>query len=447
MVLQLNLGVRFGYPDADVGDQAGFAMADAMAWFRSLTQAAGMSNAARDAFDQAMFVETVAIAQSIAVGSLKGSERSLYEACKAKGVQGARYKALYLDPVEGMHTRLWCSSTFAIFDRRKMVGGGPERAARAQRALAQLEVWRERAFRFLDVPQADRRVLEAGYAYRSLVQVEAFSVSQGDKSKFEQDYEVCFAMESLRVEDDQPDPPAPPTDRPAVLSVGWGTPLSANFRFHAWCYGAMQYLSDGNMPADSPLSAEQAEDLIGDLHFQMVWEATGLGLSSDTLAAMEVESYHQVAYEFARPRTFGGEPPLSYDYRLCPTAEVDVGGLLDVDKMRVMLEGLTAPAPDAEFNDAVWCLAALERVLGSETDREKRAALQEGLDSLGNAAARLGLDLGMSADAMMGRLAEMKPVVEAEIRTRRRDDGKLMVAICLERGVGYSDVFYDWVDP
>src|SRR5690606_9484143 len=128
-------------------------------------------------------------------------------------------------------------------------------------------------------------------------------------------------------------------------------------------------------------------------------------------------------------------------------AAVDMGSLLDVDKMQSILDELQAPQPDAEFNDAVWCLAGLERVLGSETDREKRSALKQGLESLSNTAARLGRDLGLSGEKMMARLTEMKPVVDAEIRSRRRDDGKLMIAVCLERGLGYSDVFYDWVDP
>lgn len=76
-------------------------------------------------------------------------------------------------------------------------------------------------------------------------------------------------------------------------------------------------------------------------------------------------------------------------------------------------------------------------------NREKRSALKEGLQSFSNAAARLGL----SGEAMMAVLTEMKPIVETEIRSRRRADGKLMIAVCLERGVGYSDEFYGWVDP
>lgn len=141
------------------------------------------------------------------------------------------------------------------------------------------------------------------------------------------------------------------------------------------------------------------------------------------------------------------ERPLSYDYTSCSRAAVDVGALLYVDALQTMIDGWLEPAPDAEFNDAVWCLAGLERVLGSETDREKRSALKDGLDWFGMTAARLGRELGMSGEAMMGRLAELKPVVDDEIRTWRREDGKLMIAVCLERGVGYSDEFYDWVDP
>jgi hypothetical protein len=139
--------------------------------------------------------------------------------------------------------------------------------------------------------------------------------------------------------------------------------------------------------------------------------------------------------------------PLSYDYQDCTRAQVNVGELLDVDSLQEMVDGFLAPAPDADFNDAVWCLAGLERVLGSETDREKRADLKEGLQSHSNMAARLGRELGLSGETMMARLTEMKPVVDEEIRSRRRDDGKLMIAVCLERGLGYSDVFYDWVDP
>lgn len=45
----------------------------------------------------------------------------------------------------------------------------------------------------------------------------------------------------------------------------------------------------------------------------------------------------------------------------------------------------------------------------------------------------------MSGEAMMGRLAELKSAMYDEIRTPRREAGKLMIAVCLERGVGYSD--------
>ena len=442
-----NQGARFGYPVAEAREQAGFAMADAIGRFRVLSEAAGVDSAARDAFDQAMLAETIGVAQSAAAASLKGSERALHDACTAKGVQGARYKALYVDPVEGMHANLWCASVLAIFDQRRMVGGGAERVARAQRALSQLNMWKDRIFRFLHVPPTDRQVLEAGYHFRALVQVEGFNISQGDKGRFERDYESCFPLEALQVDEEHPEPPPPPPDRPTLTAAGWDFPLSSEFRFHAWCYGAMHYISDGNMPADSTLSAQEAEGLIGDLHFRMLREASGLGLDDEALATMEVESYHQAAYEFTNPHTFGGEPPLSYDYKSCPRAAVDMGSLLDVDKMQSILDELQAPQPDAEFNDAVWCLAGLERVLGSETDREKRSALKQGLESLSNTAARLGRDLGLSGEKMMARLTEMKPVVDAEIRSRRRDDGKLMIAVCLERGLGYSDVFYDWVDP
>lgn len=445
--LLLNLGARSGYPDALVRDQAGFAMADARVRFNALGEAAGMDRAALDAFEEAMFAQTISVAQSAAAGTLNAAEQGLYDACRAKGLRGARYKALYVDPIEGMHTKFWCTNTFDIFDRRQMIGGGPERVARAQRALAQLEVWLDRAFKGLDIPEADRNVLKAGYFYRSLVQVEAFNISQGDKTSFEQDYEVCFPMEALRLAADQPDPPASPPDRPALLAAGWNYPLSFDFRFYAWCYGAMQYLSDGNMPADSMFSAEAAEALIGDLHVRLLFEALKLGLNDDTLATMEVESYHQAAYEFTRPYTFSGEQPVSYSYQFCQSAKYDVGAMLDMDNMQTILDSLQAPALDAEFNDAVWCLAGLDRVLGSETDREKRAALQEGLDSFGRTAAQLGSELGLDGETMMGRLSDMKPVVDAEIRTRRRDDGQLMIANCLEQGLGYSDVFYNWVDP
>lgn len=442
-----NQGTRFGYPEPETRDQAGFAMADAIGRFTTLSEVAGIDDAARDAFDQVMAAETIAVAQAAATGTLKDTQRVLYNACRAKGVQGARYKALYVDPVEGMHANLWCASVLATLDQRKMVGGGAERVARAKRALAQLTLWKDRVFRFLQIPEADRQVLETGYDFRSLVQVEGFGISQGDKGRFERDYELCFPLEAVRLDADQPEPPPRPPARPPLTAAGWGYPLSSDFRFHAWCYGAMHYIAEGNVSTGSPLSLKEADDLIGDLHFRMLREAIGLGLDDATLAAMEVEAYHQAAYEFTRPPTFGGEPPLSYDYKLCAGAAVDVGKLLDPDNMQSILDELQAPRPDAEFNDAVWCLAGLERVLGSETDREKRSALREGLDWFGTTAARLGRELGMSGEAMMGRLAEMKPVVDAEIRTRRRDDGKLMIANCLDRGLGYSDVFYDWVDP
>lgn len=79
----------------------------------------------------------------------------------------------------------------------------------------------------------------------------------------------------------------------------------------------MHYLTDGNMPADSSLSVANAENLIGDLRFRMLREAKGLSFSDDMLAEMEVESYHQAAYEFSRPPTTAGQLPLSYDYASC----------------------------------------------------------------------------------------------------------------------------------
>jgi hypothetical protein len=357
-----------------------------------------------------------------------------------------RAKALYVDPNEGMHGRMWCTDTLTIMKQRGLIEGGAEELARAHQAIQQSELLRTRLFGFLGVPESDRTALTMGYQYLALVQVEAFTLS-GDRSRFEARPENCLGLAALKLAEDAPEPPPPPPDRPARRSPGWDYPLSAAFRFNAWCYGAMQYFTDGNMRADSGLSVAEAEDLIADLHLRMLRESKELGLGDETLAWIEVDSYHQAAYEFSRPPTSGGELPLSYDYTSCPRAAVDVGDLLDVDSLGEMVDGLLAPAPDAEFNDAVWCLAGLERVLGSETDREKRSALKEGLGSLSNTAARLGRELGLSGEVMMARLTEMKPIVETEIRSRRREDGKLMIAVCLERGVGYSDVFYDWVDP
>jgi hypothetical protein len=445
----LHQGPRLDYPDEATRQQAAFAMGESATRFLRLSEAAGMLRDAMVAYDQTMAAETAARAEAAersANGSLTGTERALHDACMANGLSGMRTKALFVDPNEGMHRRMWCTDTLTIMDQRGLIEGGPEQVARAQQAIRQSDLLRTRLFGFLGIPESDRNTLEMGYLYLSLVQVEAFSLSD-DKSAFEAKPESCLGLAALRLDDDATEPPPPPPDRPARTASGWDYPLSSDFRFNAWCYGAMQYLTDGNMPADSGLSVVEASKLIADLHFRMLRETKGLGLSDETLARMEVDSYHQAAYEFSRPPTIAGEQPLSYDYQDCARAQVNVGELLDVDSLQEMVDGFLAQAPDAEFNDAVWCLAGLERVLGSETDREKRSALKEGLQSLSNTAARLGRELGLSGETMMARLTEMKPVVDEEIRSRRRDDGKLMIAVCLERGVGYSDEFYDWVDP
>lgn len=445
----LHDGPRLGYPDAATRQQAAFAMGESATRFLRLSEAAGMRRDAMVAYDQAMLAETAARAEAAdrsANGSLTGTERALHAACMANGLSGMRAKALYVDPNEGMHGRMWCTDTLTIMTQRGLIEGGPEATARAYQAIQQSELLRTRLFGFLGIPESDRSALKMGYLYLALIQVEAFSLS-GDKSAFEAKPENCLGLAALRLDDDAPDPPPPPPDRPVPIASGWDYPLSADFRFNAWCYGAMQFLTDGNMPADSSLSVAEAEGLIIDLHFRMLREAKGLRLSDDTLAQMEVDSYHQAAYEFSLPPTSTGELPLSYSYPDCARAEVNFGELLDIDSLQEMVDGFLAPAPDAEFNDAVWCLAGLERVLGSETDREKRSDLKEGLQSLSNTAARLGRELGLSGETMMARLTEMKPIVDEEIRSRRRDDGKLMIAVCLERGLGYSDVFYDWVDP
>lgn len=445
----LNEGPRLGYADEATRQQAAFAMGESATRFLRLSEAAGMGRDAMVAYDQAMAdhaAKRAAAADQAANGARTGTERALFDACMANGIGGMRAKALHVDPNEGMHKRMWCTDTLSIMTQRGLIEGGPEEVARAHQAISQSELLRTRLFGFLGVPESDRNALRMGYLYLALVQVEAFTLS-GDKSRFENNPENCLGLAALTLADDAPEPPPPPPDRPARTSSGWDYPLSAAFRFNAWCYGAMQYFTDGNMPADSGLSVAEAEKLISDLHVRMLRETRELGLSDEDLARIEVDSYHQAAYEFSRPPTSGGERPLSYDYTACSRASVDVGQLLDVDSLQEMVDGFLAPAPDAAFNDAIWCLAGLERVLGSETDREKRAALKEGLASLASTAARLGRELGLSGEIMMARLTEMKPIVDSDIRSRRREDGKLMIAVCLERGVGYSDEFYDWVDP
>ncbi len=452
-----NQGSRFGFPNGAARMQASFAMADAAARYVRLGEAAGVEQADLVAFDQDMVVKTASAAERANDGTLTGAERMLHDACMAKGLSGMRSKALYVDPYEHMHKRLWCGDTLTILDQRGKLEGTAEQIADAQVVMGAAEFMRSRVFEFFGVPASDKDMLRMGYLYLALAQVEAFTQS-GDRGKFEDDPGTCLGLAPTDLGDNIPDPAQLTPDRPVLTAAGWDYPLSADFRFNAWCYGAMLHITDGNMPADSNLSAAEAEGLIGDLHFRMLREATGLRLNEEALAEMEVESYDQAAYEFSRPLTNAGESPLSYDYESCALAAVDVGALLDVDGLQALIDSRSVPAsepapafepaPDNDFNDTIWCIAGLERVLGSETDREKRSALREGIESLSNRALWLGSKLGLAREVVMGRVTDIKPIVDEEIRERRRDDGRLMIAICLERAFGgYSEEFYDWVEP
>lgn len=451
-----NQGSRFGFPDNEVRMQAAFAMADAAARFMRLGEAAEVEQAALVAYDQDMVVKTASAAERANGGTLIGAERMLYDACMAKGLSGMRNKALYVDPYENMHQRLWCGDTLAILEQRGKLEGTAEQIADAKVAMGAAEFMRTEIFEFFGVPASDNDMLRMGYLYLALAQVEAFTQS-GDRGKFEADPISCLDLAPTDLGDNIPDPEQSTPDRPVLTAAGWDYPLSADFRFNAWCYGAMHYITDGNMPAYSRLSVSEAKDLIGDLHFRMLREAKGLGFSEETLAEVEVESYHQAAYEFSRPRTNAGESPLSYDYESCARAAVDVGAMLDVDSLQAMVDSLSASAPepassdaapDSELDDIVWCIAGLERVLGSETDREKRSALRDGMESLTNRAVWLGSELGLAREAVMERVTDIKPVVDEQIDELRRNDGKRMIAFCLERAVGgYAEEFYDWVEP
>ncbi|UYO01005.1 MAG: hypothetical protein KIT02_07330 [Devosia sp.] len=435
-----NFGVRHGFPDTHSRDLAGFAMADASQRILRLSTDAGYDAAMRETYDKAMFDNTIAVAERLATGTASAEETALYDACRAKGVRGVRYAELHVAPVEGLHDKIWCASTLAIFNQRQMIGGGPERVARAQRALEALDTWLGHEFKYIAIADADRDVLENGYYFRSLVQVDAFQFSQGDKGSFEQDYEICFPMEELTPPVFRIDIPAFPPQRPAQIASGWDYPLSFDFRFNAWCYGAMHQVAEGSV-AGTTVAPDDAEAMIGTIHDLLSAEGTTLGLSAEQVAEMEVEAYHDAAFEFSWPVEEGAERPLTYGYGFCTNIGVDFTSMFgDV------APDLRATA-EAEFDDAVWCLAGLERVLGSETRREYRSALEEGMQSLGNIAARHGLDLGLNGEEMLARLAAMKPQVDAEIRTRRRPDGMLMIAHCLDRGVGYHEEFYNWVDP
>lgn len=455
--LMANQGSRFGYPDDAARMQAAFAMADAAARYMRLGEARGIESAALIAYDQAMVVKTASAAERANGGTLTGAERMLYEACMAKGLIGMRNKALYVDPYENMHRRLWCGDTLTILDQRDKLEGTAEQIADAKVAMGAAELMRTEIFEFFGVPANDNDMLRMGYLYLALAQVEAFTRS-GDPGKFEADPISCLSLAPTDIGDNIPDPAQSTPDRPALVAAGWDYPLSADFRFNAWCYGAMHYITDGNMPAYSTLSVSEAEGLIGDLHFRMLREAKGLGLSDDALAEVEVESYHQAAYEFSRPLTNAGESRLSYDYQSCAQAAVDVGAMLDVDNLQALVDSLSAPAsdpapasapaPDNEFYDTTWCIAGLERVLGSETDREKRSALRDGIESLSNRAVWLGSELGLAREAVLGRVTDIKLVVDEQIDELRRSDGKRMIAVCLERALGgYADEFYDWVEP
>ncbi|QYO75519.1 hypothetical protein [Devosia salina] len=451
-----NQGARFGFADGAARMQAAFATADAAARFVRLGEAAGVEQAALVAYDQDMVVKTASAAERANGGTLTGAERMLYDACMAKGLSGMRNKALYVDPYENMHQRLWCGDTLTILEQRGKLEGTAEQLADAKVAMGAAEFMRTEIFEFFGVPASDNDMLRMGYLYLALAQVEAFTQS-GDRGKFEADPISCLSLAPTDLGDNIPDPEQSTPDRPVLTAAGWDYPLSADFRFNAWCYGAMHYITDGNMPAYSKLSVSEATDLIGDLHFRMLREAKGLGFSEETLAEVEVESYHQAAYEFARPLTNAGESPLSYDYESCARAAVDVGALLDVDSLQAMVDSSSASAPepassdaapDSELDDIVWCIAGLERVLGSETDREKRSALRDGMESLTNRAAWLGSELGLAREAVMERVTDIKPVVDEQIDELRRNDGKRMIAFCLERAVGgYAEEFYDWVEP
>jgi len=451
-----NQGSRFGFSDAAARMQAAFAMADAAARFMRLGEAAGVKQAALAAYDQGMVVKTASAAERANGGTLTGAERMLYDACMAKGLSGMRNKALYVDPYENMHQRLWCGDTLTILDQRGKLEGTAEQIADAKVAMGAAEFMRTDIFEFFGVPASDNDMLRMGYLYLALAQVEAFTQS-GDRTKFEVDPISCLDLAPTDIGDNIPDPAQTTPDRPVLTAAGWDYPLSADFRINAWCYGAMHYITDGNMPAYSRLSVSEARDLIGDLHFRMLREAKGLGFSEETLAEIEVESYHQAAYEFSRPLTLTGESPLSYDYESCASAAVDVGALLDVDSLQAMVDSMSASvsepassdaAPDSEFDDIVWCVAGLERVLGGETDREKRSALRDGMESLTNRAVWLGSELGLAREAVMGRVTDIKPVVDEQIDELRRSDGKRMIAFCLERALGgYAEEFYDWVEP
>ena len=451
-----NQGSRFGFPDNAIRMQAAFAMADAAARFVRLGEAAGVEQATLVAYDQDMVVKTASAAERANGGTLTGAERMLYDACMAKGLSGMRNKALYVDPYENMHQRLWCGDTLTILEQRGKLEGTAEQIADAKVAMGAAEFMRTEIFEFFGVPASDNDMLRMGYLYLALAQVEAFTQS-GDRGKFEADPISCLSLAPTDLGDNIPDPEQSTPDRPVLTAAGWDYPLSADFRFNAWCYGAMHYITDGNMPAYSKLSVSEATDLIGDLHFRMLREAKGLGFSEEALAEIEVESYHQAAYEFARPLTQAGESRLSYDYESCARAAVDVGALLDVDSLQAMVDSLSASASepassdaasDSEFDDIVWCIAGLEQVLGSETDREKRSALKQGMEWLSDRVVWLGREAGLSREVALARITDIKPRVEEEIRSRRQDDGRLMIAVCLERAVGgYAEEFYDWVEP
>lgn len=440
------LGERHGYADALTRDLAGFAMSDARERLYRLSDAAGYDPETLQAFDRSVFTSTLDVAAAAAAGTMNQEQARLLEACRAKGVRGMRYKALYVDPVEGLHTKLWCASTFLIFDQRQMIGGGPERAARAKRALGALEAWLDNELDYIDIPMADRTALLNGYYFRSVAQVDAFNFSKGDKRVFEDDYETCFDFEDLRVDLFRIDLPTFPAARPSPEAAGWDYPISADFRFNAWCYGAMQFFAEGRVSENSePVAQDIAQAAASAIQTRLLNEGEQLGLNTESVFRMQTDAIREARYELMRPWSGANGAPTSYAVSFCPHAAAGVGGFANgLTQVETLDE---ARGPEADFRDALWCIVALEQVLGSETDREKRAGLQQGIESLSNIAANFGRGLGLSPDVMMGQFQAIKPVVTAEIRTRRDAEGTLEVANCLDRGLGYHDVFYDWVEP
>lgn len=409
-----NYGVRHGYAEDYQQRMAAHAMAEARSRLVTLGAEQGLSEAQFQALDRQSFEAARSDAEAIAAQTASEALVARYDGCRARGLRGIQAERRHAAFLAERGEQLWCHAVLGHFIARRMIEG-EERARRGAQAGQVLGEVLEEALAWSTLPLDEQRLLTTGATMRAMLQVDGYAVS-GDRTRFERDYEPCFAMADLPLPMPRFDfPPAAP-DSVLRHAEAWDYPLSFEFRQAMWCAEAMRLSGSDPLAARHlPTEEKWRTAVTGDAELVISAGAAAAGMGPDALAQARSDTAAQLVMEVQRFDESGRAEEWSYELSSCAYLRSLERFLETADELFVEL------SPQETADAAVWCLAAYEYLLGS--GRMKEAEAQRALKAFAESAIEAAAAAGLSQDALRERLGLYQQSVAGEIDSRQAPQG------------------------